>query len=285
MYSQSARTALFLSPCLVLFVTIAAAAPPDDPWAAVPAPPTGCYDGEDHFTETIVAAMTQLGQDMEAQDAVNDDLHHQMLATDENGETDMMAMAAKMQQLMLDNPEKAMQMMQGLQSASNTFNAQAPENYEKEQQLAAELDQQLAAYDTAYEEMSNATNAKFSGLPTVMTEAGEMFAPEAAGDLRRISGEANTDYANLCAAWFQAGPLVAWLAKYRQYLLDERVPLEESMAEQSRSQLEFQQVDVTNYHSTAAMKGAHDYGLSLGKIYSKRREQPFDFFEQYLGGN
>jgi len=283
MYSHSLRKALFFGPCFVLIATVAAAASPDDPWARVPAPPAGCYEGQDHYAETMDASMAQLGQDMDTQDAVNDELNHQMLATDENGETDMMAMAAKMQQLMMDDPEKAMQMMQSLQSASGTFQEQAPGNFEKEQELAAELDQYLTDYDAAYKEMSTATDEKFSGLPTVMTEAGEMFAPEAAADLRRISGEANAEYARLCKAWFQEGPFPDWLTKYRQYLVEERVPLEESVAEQTRSQLEFQQIDVSNYHSTAAMKAAHDYGLKLGKIYGKRQEQPFDFFEQYLG--
>jgi len=285
MHMRFTITALLLGSFIALIATIAASASPDDPWADVPAPPSGCYEGEDHFEDTVNASMARLGQEIDAQDAVNDELNHQIFVTGEDDETDPMALAAKMQQLMMDDPEKAMQMMQNLQSASGAYQEQAPGNFEKEQELAAELDQNLAAYDAAYKEMYNALDAKFVGLPTVMTEAGEMYAPEAAGDLRRISGEANAEYARLCKAWFQAGPFPDWLAKYRLYLVEERVPLEETLSEQTRSQLEFQQIDLTNYHATAAMKAAHDYGLSLGKIYGKRQQQPFDFFEQYLGGN
>jgi len=92
-------------------------------------------------------------------------------------------------------------------------------------------------------------------------------------------------YAGLCKAWFQTRPFVDWLAQYRQYLVEERVPLKETTAEQTRSQLEFQQIDASNFHSTAAIGAARDYGTRLEKIYRKRQEQPFDFVAQYLGNN
>jgi len=270
----------------VAFLAMSVQADPvDDPWALLPAPPTGCYSGQDHFADSLAASMEQIEQEIVAQETANGEVKDQAFTTGEGGETDMMAMAQRMQQYMLDDPEKAMQMMQNLQAASATGTDDTLALLEREQEFAPALDKHLADYDAAYRSLYDSFDAKFAGLPTGEGEAGTFFLPEARGDLIRISGEANAEYKALCAKWFQSGPLVGWLEEYRGYLVDDRVPMEEERDNLVREQYEFQRVDVSNYHSTAAMEAARDYGKYLGRIFARRQEKPFDFADQFLGSN
>jgi len=277
------KAILFAGSIITLLATAAIADSPDDPWASLPQMPGSCFSGQDNFAASLETSLEQLEQQIVSQDAVNAEIKDQAFSTGEEGETDMMALAQRMQQYMLDDPDKAMQMMQNLQVASQTGTDDTLASLEREQEFAPALDKQLAAYDAAYQSMYDSFRSKFEGLPTGEGEGGTFYLPEARGDLRRISGEANAEYKALCAKWFQSGPLLGWLEEYRGYLVDDRIPRQEQSDDLMREQYEFQRVDVTSFHSTAAMKAARDYGRKLERIFGKRREQPFDFVDQYLG--
>ena len=283
MNTYGLKANLVVGSCVALLATTVSADAPEDPWASLPATPASCYSGEDGFADSIGASIGRLDEEIAAQQAVNTAIKDQAFSSGDDGETDMMAMAARMQQYMMDDPEKAMQMMQNLTSESNSEETQA--SLEREMELAPVLDENLDAYDAAYEGMYASSNAKFAGLPTIEGEAGSSFAPEALGDLRRISREANAEYEALCAKWFHSGPMLAWLEEYRGFLTEDRVPRQEHLDDLTRQQFEFQRVDVTNYRSTAAMAAARDYAKALGRIFAKRQEQPFDFAYQYLGSH
>jgi len=280
---HKSKANLFVGSFIALLASAAQTDSPDDPWASLPPMPGGCYSGQDGFAVSLETSLEQLDQQIDAQEAANSEIKDQAFAAGEGGETDMMAMAQRMQQYMLDDPEKAMQMMQNLQAASTTGTDDTLASIEREKEFAPALDKHLADYEAAFRSMYDSFDAKFAGLPTGEGEAGTFYLPEARGDLRRISGEANAEYKALCAKWFQSGPLLGWLEEYRGYLMDDRVPMHEERDNLVREQYEFQRVDVSNYHSTAVMEAARDYGKYLGRIFAKRQEKPFDFVDQYLG--
>lgn len=263
--------AMALTLCVALS---AGATAPDDPWALVPALPSGCYRQQDDFLENVAAGLESLDQEIRAQEAINDELGSQM---GDMAEQDPFALAQRMQQYMMDNPEEGMKMMEGLYATGQTLGDEVSEDNASEVARGAALDDLITNYRAAYVEMRAPIDARWEALPTYRTEAGPALTEEAYEQLPSIARQANAAYEELCAEWWQPGPFPAWLEEFHSYLTEERVPRNQNLEEQGRQQWEIHGVDTSNFHPVANMNAARAYLQTLKQIYVERKARPSSF--------
>ena len=98
--------------CLPMFlVGLAEAAVPlaQSPWARVPAFPSGCYSAQDDFAAKITAAQATVTRDIAQLDQSNNELKERAKNADVG---DPAARAARVQSLLMKDPQAAMKMMQ-----------------------------------------------------------------------------------------------------------------------------------------------------------------------------
>jgi hypothetical protein len=243
----------------------------DNPWSLVPALPTACYQGLDHTAETIDASRATLSEAIDAQKAINDD------AANEVGdmvEVDPFAMAAKMQEYAMNNPEKMTEMMESLYSTGQTMGDDMNEDIAREQELVGAIDALIARYKSEYDEMRKPFQAAIDALPTEPSEAGDVFTREAIAQLPAINKQGQADYEAFCARWWQPGSFPARLAEYRAFLTEERVPREDNVFEQTTNQWMIHGVDVSVTHSVASMEAVQDYLGQMQRIYKLRVDEP-----------
>lgn len=247
----------------------------DDPWILVPPLPGSCYREQDEFLDNVAAGLATLDEEISAQTAMNDEIGSQV---GDMAEADPFEMAQRMQQYMLDNPEQGMKMMEGLYATGQTISEDVSEDVESEQERGAALDGLIADYRSAYAAMRAPIDARLAALPTeIVGEGTESWTEAAIAQLPSISQQANTAYEQLCAQWWQPGPFPAWLTEYHSYLVEERVPREQGLAEQTRQQWDIQGIDTENFQSTAAMDAARNYMKRLQQIYAERQARPSSF--------
>ena len=262
--------ARFLGFALLLPVTVSAQAI-EDPWSLVPAAPTACYGNQDDVSETITDSLSTLDDAIETQEMVNDETGNQIA---DMAEQDPFAMAARMQEYAMSNPEQLTQIMTDLQSTGQSVHTAMPQQFERERELVAAVDDLIEQYNAAFEEMRKDFDAAIAALPTRETSVGAMFTDAAIAQLPAINQRGNQDYERFCAEWWQSGPFAAALGEYRAFLTDERVPYATNLFEQGKTQWAIQGIDVTNAHSTAAMEAVQDYLGQAQRIYALRVEEP-----------
>lgn len=264
--------------CAVAFgfvVTAVLAAAPADPWTKVPALPTGCYSAQDEYASKNEVAIETLEAEREAQDGVNQQIADQF--TEQNNQ-DPMKMAAAMQEAMMKDPQNAMKYMEMMGATTDpaSLQTQSAQYHAREQQLKEEervlLNRYQAAFDSAWAP-ARAQLAEFN-------EKGELAAlnqkaqpPQA--ENHAIQREADRAYQAMCGPWFGAtGPMQAYLKKYKDYLVQERIPAFEKSDAQRLAQYKMVGVAADAYRSTAKHKAATDYLQLAERMYRPRREKP-----------
>ena len=255
----------------------AAAAPPGDPWTLVPALPDACYEQQDGFLADVAAGIATLDEQISAQQAINDSVGGQLSAISEE---DPFAMANRMQDYMMNNPEEATKMMEKLYATGQTYAEDATGDFRREQELTAPLDDLVARYREEFAQIRTDLDAKLATLPTEMGEAGAFWTSQAVAQLPAINQQTDAAYAKLCARWWQNGPFAAPLAEFRAFLANERVPREEEMFGQNKQQWDIQGIDTSEFYPTAAMEATRKYLQQLQHIYTERVQNQTDLHVQ-----
>jgi len=256
----------------LLFPAAALAQVVDNPWSLAPALPTACYESQDQVAETVAASLATLEDAITEQEANNDQVGGQV---SDMAEADPFAMAARMQEYAMSNPEKMMEMMQSLQSTGQTIGEDMGESTAREQELVTEIDELMARYKEDFARMRKPFEAAVAALPTRPSEAGDVYTQEAIAQLPAINKRGSDDYDAFCKGWWTpGGQFAAKLDEFRTYLTDERIPFEDNVFEQGQNQWMIQGLDVSNTHSTASMDAVRDYLRQMQRIYALRVDEP-----------
>ena len=251
----------------------AGATPPTDPWALVPALPSGCYEEQDGYLAKVDTAIAMFDQEIDAQRAINDEIGGQVASA---ASADPYAMMDRMQDYLMNNPEEATKMMEDLYATGQTIGDELVEDIEREQELTAPLDGLSARYRTAYAEHRAPIEAMVAALPTEEGEAGAYFTDEAIAQLPAINRQANAAYERLCAQWWQNGPFVAPLTEFRAFLANDRAPRQDKVFAQGKQQWDIQGIDTSEARSLAAMEAARDYLKQVQRVYGLRVQNRTD---------
>jgi hypothetical protein len=257
------------------------AQPPAGPWAKTVPLPTACYSSQDHFADKNAAALEVVSAEASAQQAANDEISHNLSA--EAGK-DPMAMAARIQEQMMKDPQAAMKLMQQAGAAEDPEAAQAKRLHaiDRQQQMEAEGKDLIKRYHAAVQaalvppRAHYATLKKKLGITGDSWGVGETGAPAwAYAEWDTVKREADQAYAAMCPQWWGAtGAMQAFMKRYKDYLVNERIPFDEENASKGKAALSMSTASTGSYKSTAVIDAIRDHMKLAGRLYGERHSDP-----------
>lgn len=264
---------------LLAVASALAAEPAAGAWARTVALPTACYASQDQFAATNSAKLAVVADDASKQKEINDQLSKSW--GPKEGE-DPMAMAARIQEAMMRDPEAAMKMMQGTGAADpEAAQAAVMQRLERESQMQEEGNGLIKRYQAAVKAALVPARAHLEALRKRMGLAGEGWgvgetASDAAyAEYDAIKREADQAYAGMCPQWWGAtGSMQAFMKRYKDYLVAERIPYDEKADSQILSTLALYGVDARSYKSVATLDAVHEYMKMAERLYAEREQEP-----------
>jgi hypothetical protein len=258
---------------------------PDDPWAKLPALPTACYSSQDQSSERHEAALTALRNELRAQSDINDAIRQKSIDN-----TDMMAVAARLQQKMMEDPANAQKYMEQMNAQNQQAQAETPAQLEKEQRIEAESDAVMNRYKAALTRARASGNARLEALlkkykPPIHedTEAmwlriGDPSDPESiTPEKHAILKEWDRAYVETCAQWWSAtGPIHGYMKRYNDFLLSERIPYEREFLDKPKlDHYETLGTPTTGWRTTTDYEAVEDYMSMASKLFDQREAEPW----------
>lgn len=195
-------------------------ASPPDHWSLVPAFATSCF-AEDDFSDKVDAARTAIEAEKEKQTRIN------VAAKEKYDNMDMGEKAQRMQAFMMKDPQAAMKMMQGEQTAGTSAQARITEASESSARLDAELERLQGAFRASSEQARKPVIARRDALikaKTVLLGEAAIPAFTTAADHAQyvqLIAEENTAHERACAPYFGPdGSFHKWASSYRTEVVD-----------------------------------------------------------------
>lgn len=263
---------------LAMFVVgLAEAAAPvaQSPWARVPALPTGCYSTQDDFPAKVTAAREAIAEEIAERKQANDELKERASNADEGDDA---ARAARIQAMLMKDPQAAVKMMQQSQAAGNTLQKAAPADTARQQVLDRELKDLLTQFHVALDKGVAPVEAKITsrfgpgwkGFVHTSVPAADL------ADWASLNKQWNTEREKACAPWWQAsGPFHAWLKRYREHLVQDHIPWVEQN-EQAGAGFMALMADSPSgsFKSTATLETVNDYMKRAVDVFGSRPPEP-----------
>jgi len=246
-----------------------------DPWKMVPAATTSCfsYDG---FSEKVDTARAAIQAEIDKQKTIND------AARERFDNMDIAEKAQRMQAFMMKDPQAAMKMLQGEQTASAEGTAAVLEASESAKRLDAEPQSHQASFRAAIEAAARPLLAKQDQLIAAKTiEVGEaaisMFTDAADyAQYQRLIADENAAVEKACAPYFGPnGAFHKWLASYRTEVVEKMI----SVADESDiigKQMAAMDLPGGGYRSTGPMEQTLNYIQKMRVVWDVRpvKSQP-----------
>ena len=255
------------------------AQPATSPWAKAPALPTACYasqEKEDSYKK-MEEALAAVQADHARQKEINDKIR------ESSQSIDPMELARRMQENLMKDPQNAAKYMQGIQSLGQSVQADQQATSEKVKQLAAEEQALIERYKADLVKSQAPGNARWDALKKKLGIAPDSRGPGESGvpdwawkEWEIILREWDRAYQSTCAQWWNAaGPMHAHMKRYRDYLVQERVPhYQKHIDEPALKNYQMMNVPSKGYRSVAEFVAVEDYIKRAGRIFSQRADRP-----------
>lgn len=254
------------------------------PWAKVPALPTACYGSQDKYSEQNEAAFTAVQNARYAQDEINSAIRQRSIDND-----DPMAMAARLQQKMMEDPANAQKYMEQMMASNQQAQEETPVQLEKEQQIEAESDALMKQYRAALTRARAAGDTRLRALEkrlkvppgsasAMWVRMGDPGDPAWARPERQaILKEWDRAYAATCPQWWGAtGAVHAYLKRYKDFLVLERIPHEKEFMDKPRlNAYEMHGIDAKGWRTTTDYEAVEDYLKMAAKLFNQREIDPW----------
>ena len=252
--------------CVPAVAGILAAAPAaQDPWARVPKSPTACYSSQDKYNDEIGAAIDAVNQDIYKQQEINTQLNEKL------NNLDPMEQASRMQTYMMENPEEVTRLMEWTQTGLPEGQAEAARESENEEALTAELKDIQSRYEAAFEKSLGPLYARLSALGISESSA----TPELTAQGMAIIKQINAAYEKACPEWWGAtGHFHAWLKKYKDHLVNNRIPHRERGEAMKMTQFKVMGIPADAFRPTVAMETVVLYMNEALAIFEGREINP-----------
>ena len=260
-----------------------AAAPAADagPWAKVPAAPTACYTSQDQYQDHNSAAVVAVQTEHYAANERNTALRQKL---SEAQAANPMAMAQAMQQAMMNDPQGAQKYMERIAQQGQATQTEVPAAMARESQIEAEEKSVIAQYQAALATANGPADARWTALKKKMGIAMDSPGPGESGvpdwawqEWGVILRERDQAYQANCATWFSpTGPLQSYLKRYKQFLVQERMPYEKKLIDDpALEQYKMMDISTESYRTTTDYDAVEDYLKSAFRIFGERRGSPY----------
>ena len=259
---------------------LAATAAAPGPWAKVPALPTACYSSQDQWWDQNNAANEAVLAEHYKQNDINDAIRQN--ATDAFG-ADPMAIAQRLQQQMMNDPQNAQKYIEQMNRETEEAQAEAPVQQEKEKQLEAESRILVKQYQSALTKAMDPAEARWTALKKRMGIPMDSRGPGEAGvpnwvwaEWHAILRERDQAYVANCSRWWSStGPAHAYMKRYKDYLVLERIPFEKKGDEGKLEHYRTLNVSTKGWRTTTDYEAAEDYMNMASSLFGERKHQPF----------
>ena len=251
---------------------LAAQTPAPDPWKKVPPAPT-TYFADLDFSRKLGDVYTEVGDEKRKQDEINNDIEAKY------GQLDMMEISRRMQAFMAKDPQRAMKMMQAQAAAASAIKSDIQSGDEAKTDRNSEFEKLSAAFKAEMEAAAKPFRTKREEIKKTGTvpvvehgSASWAFKTKAAETAynEQIDKE-NAEISARSAAWFGPnGKFTAWLASYRETVLDPNARAEEANDEIKTAQLAIMETPTAAFRSTAQMTAVREYLEVMRKVFDLR---------------
>jgi hypothetical protein len=257
---------------------VAKPAAPAGPWAKVPALPTACYAEQDQWRNRNYAALESVQQDHEKQKEANSEVEQRFRSIMEENP---LAMTQALQQAMMSDPQNAQKIMQQLTQAGQEGQTEIPAQAQKDSQWQTDAKAVIAQYRGALEKAYGPGDARWTALKKKGGYAPDARGPGETGVADWIWAEWDivlrdwkAGYEANCATWFATtGPLHAFMKRYKDYLVNERIPTEKRLIDQPRlDQYQMMNISTTGWRTTSDYDAAEMYMHMASEVFRERRE-------------
>lgn len=249
------------------------------PWAKVPALPTACFSSQDGWWDQNNAAIDAAQEILYAQQAANTEVEQ---ASNQALSQDPMAMAQAVQQAMMDDPANAQKMIEKMTQTGQQAQTEVPAQSEKEKQIEAESKALLKQYGAALQTSMAPAEARWNGFQKKMgweVEPGFAMMPDpswpqaAWQEWAAVQKVRDAAYTATCAQWWSAtGGFQAYMKRYKDYLVQERIPFEKKMIDEPKlTNFKMLNVPADGYRTTSEMEAAIDYMKMASSLYGQRK--------------
>jgi len=246
-------------------VALATAPAAPDPWLKVPKPPTACYTSQDKYNEEVYAAIDAMNQEIGRVKEVNDQVKAQLDALDP------MEKQTRMQNFLMQNPQEAAKVMQAAADQGAGVGAAINRTSENEQKLQTELSEIQSRYDAARKAVIGPLYAELKALGISELGTPEQTIDAGVAVLKRI----NAGYEKLCPEWWGvAGPFNEWLKRYKDHLIQDDIPSDETVETAKAVQFGMFGIPADDFRSTAAMETVIRYMNQAVKVFEHRALRP-----------
>jgi len=254
-----------------------------DPWAKVPALPTACYSRQDKWWEQINAAINAVNEDEQRQAAINAGIEKKLNdATRQNP----MAMAQAMQQAMMKDPQNAQKYMAQAMQKGQQANTEVPAQLDKEKELQAESKPLMQQYKAVLDKARAPAAAREAALAKklkamgIELDVGEQdYPPWAIQEGNAIARDWDQAYVATCATWWSAtGPIHAYMKRYKDYLVQERIPYQKRLIDEpALDNYKMLNVPTAGWRTTTDYTAAAEYMKMASGLFDKRDGDPGEF--------
>lgn len=256
------------------------AARPAGPWARVPAFPTACYMSQDQWQAQSEAALDAVQQDHERQKEANSAVEQQLHDAMSNNP---FAMSQALQQAMMKDPQNAQKIMQQLTQAGEDARTEIPGQAQKDANFQAESKSVVKQYYAALNRAFGPGDARWTALKKKGGYEPDARHPGETGvadwiwaEWALVLRDWKAGYEANCAEWFgTTGPFQAYLKRYKDYLVNERIPAEKRLGDQPRlEQFEMMNIPTTGWRTTSDYDAVENYLRVAIALYSERKAAP-----------
>jgi hypothetical protein len=251
-----------------------------DPWAKVPALTTVCYRSQDQYFEQHDAALKAVQKDQYKQGDINRAIDQKMK---DALKANPMLMAQALQQKMMEDPQNAQKYMEQMLQQGQAAQTEVPAQIEKEKQIEAEGEALIKQYKAALAKALGPGNARWTalkkkyGLDDDASHPGELgVADWVWAEWGVILREWDQGYRANCAQWWSTtGPMHAYMKRYKDFLVQERIPYEKKAIDDSRlDQYAMLGVPTAGYRTTTDYAAAVDYLKMAYSLFGERNHAP-----------
>jgi len=280
------RTRVFRAAAVAGLVSASAlaatpAAAPAGPWTKVPALPTACYSNQDQWWDQNNAAIDTVNQAHYAQNDINEAIRQKF---NDAQAANPMAMAQALQQKMMADPQNAQKYMEQIMQQGQQLQTEVPAQGQRAQQFEAESKTVMKQYETALAHAMGPADARWTALKKKMGIAMDSPGPGEAGvpdwawvEWGVILRERDQAYAANCAQWWSAtGPIHGYMKRYKDYLVQERIPYEKKITEEpALEQYRTLGIPTTGWRTTTDFQAAADYMKMASTMFGERKGRPY----------
>lgn len=241
-----------------------------DPWARVPATPTGYYS-DDGFLDRVNQAYDAVVSDIEKQTKINAEIKKRF------DQMDASEKMQRMQTLLMKNPQDAAKMMHAMQAAATTTNGgvTAANNTKLLQDLPVHEANFSAALDKSLKPLQARQDEMLRTRTKAISEGEQGFkTPADAAQYAALVQQENAEYEKICAAYFSPkGAFTNWLASYKEDIVKKMIVAGEANDSAIVTQLAVMDTPTSGYRSTAGLDGVRDYLEKVKQVYSLRHRK------------